>query len=56
MILVKWFNVYLTEDSFVLGEGFEREFEAAANKNEHPHFHETTCIPTEVKVDEVLHS
>lgn len=53
MILVRWFNVYMTVDGFQLGEGFEFEHQAARETNEYPHFIETTCVPVEVKLEEV---
>lgn len=53
MILIQWHNVYLTEQGFKLGEGFNREHIAAQNKKEFPNYHETTCVPTEVKDEEL---
>jgi len=48
MILMKWFNVYLTLDGFRLGNGFNSEPEAANQTDEFHCYHETTLIPTEI--------
>ncbi len=53
MIIVRWFNVYLTVDCFQLGESFEFEHQAARNTDEHPHFLETIIVPVEVKREAV---
>lgn len=53
MILVQWFNVYLTVGGFQLGKGFEFEHEAARKTDEHAHFVETTCVPVEAKVKQI---
>jgi len=49
MMLIRWFNVYLTIDGFQLGKGFEFEHIAARKTNEHDNFVETVCLPVEVK-------
>lgn len=48
MILIKWFNVYLTLDSFKLGEAFDSQWEALDNTSEFDGYHETILIPTEI--------
>lgn len=48
MILMKWFNVYLTLDGFRLGKSFDTHPDAIRNTNEFRCYHETTVIPTEI--------
>ncbi len=53
MIRVRWFNVYLTVDSFHVGESFEFAHQAELNTDEYPNFIETIIVPVEVKREAV---
>ncbi len=53
MIIVRWFNVYLTLDGFQLGDPFEFAHQAELQNDEHPDFIETIIVPVEVKREEI---